>query len=232
MLPARHHDAVVFDLDGTLIDSVRPDFLACTALFAEYGLHLPHGVWAAEVCGRPEGYPHLFAVLRRCRDGGALPGDDLLRQRLAALWEVFMTPEHVRLLPGVRRVLEGARAAGLRLGVASSSDRRWVWRWLRHYGLGHYFDTVVTGDDVTRRKPDPEVYLAAAAALAVEPARCLAVEDSVTGVTAARSAGMTVVAVPTALTRSLDYGAADEIARDLSSVDLTALEPGKPTRTP
>ncbi|WP_371680444.1 HAD family hydrolase [Streptomyces sp. NBC_01276] len=213
-------DAVIFDLDGTLVDSVRPDFLACGALFAEYGQRLPREFWAREVCGRPEGYPALFALLRGA-SGAAAPDDAALRRRLGQLWEVHMTPELVRLLPGVPGALERARAAGLRLAVASSSDGDWVRRWLRHYGLGRHFDAVVTGDDVTRRKPDPEAYLTAAAALGAEPGRCLAVEDSLIGVAAARAAGMTVVAVPTALTRGLDHGAADRILPDLSALHFT-----------
>ncbi|MER5810397.1 HAD family phosphatase [Streptomyces sp. NPDC002033] len=224
---AGRHQAVIFDLDGTLVDSVRPDHLACEALFAEHGHRLPHGLWAREVCGRPDGYPRLFARLRALGGGGPQPDDTLLRARLEALWERYMTPEHVRLLPGVPGTLERARAAGLRLAVASSSDGEWVRRWLRHYGLGRRFDAVVTGDDVARRKPDPEAYLKAAAALGAAPGSCLAVEDSLTGVEAARAAGMTVIAVPTALTRSLDYGRADHVVPDLSAVEFTG-----PARAP
>ncbi|MFG2617192.1 HAD family hydrolase [Streptomyces sp. NPDC048507] len=214
-------EAVIFDLDGTLVDSVRPDHLACAALFEEHGHRLPRGLWAREVCGRPDGYPRLFARMRDLGGGGPQPDDTLLRARLEALWERYMTPEHVRLLPGVPGALERARAAGLRLAVASSSDGDWVRRWLRHYRLGRHFDAVVTGDDVVRRKPDPEAYLRAAAALAAAPGRCLAVEDSLTGIEAARAAGMTVVAVPTALTRSLDHGRADHVLPDLSALEFT-----------
>ncbi|OII65651.1 hypothetical protein BJP40_16355 [Streptomyces sp. CC53] len=221
-LPAGHHRAVVFDLDGTLVDSVRPDFLACTALFEEHGARLPHDVWAREVCGRPEGYARLFALLR---ETAPAPGtdDERLRRRLADHWDTFMTPAHIRLLPGVPDTLERARAAGLRLAVASSSDGAWVRRWLRHFALDHLFDAVVTGDDVTARKPAPEPYLRAAAALGCAPNRCVAVEDSLTGVAAARAAGTTVVAVPTPLTSGLDYGAADRVLPDLVDADFTAL---------
>ncbi|MFE9775837.1 HAD family hydrolase [Streptomyces sp. NPDC005931] len=225
-------EAVVFDLDGTLIDSVHPDFLACTALFEERGACLPRDVWAREVCGRPEGYPRLFELLRhdvaaaaRTPAASLGPGltDERLRQRLEELWEVFMTPAHVRLLPGVPRVLERAADAGLRLALASSSHGAWVHRWLRHFGIAHHFGAVVTGDDVVRRKPAPDAYLQAASALGRAPARCLAVEDSLTGIAAARAAGMTVVAVPTPLTRGLPHGAADLVLPDLRDADLVAL---------
>ncbi|MEU8774269.1 HAD family phosphatase [Streptomyces sp. NPDC048606] len=235
-MPARtrHHDAVVFDLDGTLVDSVRPDFLACSALFERYGLSLPRERWAREVCGRPQGYPVLFALLREGlgpgAGAGAGPDDAELRRELEARWEEFMNPEHVRLLPGVRGTLERSRSAGLRLAVASSSHGAWVRRWLRHHDIEHHFDAVVTGDDVVRHKPAPEAYLTAAASLATPADRCVAVEDSLTGIEAARAAGMTVVAVPTALTRFLDHTAADHVLTDLRAVDLAALPAGKAVR--
>ncbi|MFC5153145.1 HAD-IA family hydrolase [Streptomyces amakusaensis] len=224
-------EAVVFDHDGVLIDSVRPDFLACSALFEEHGATLPARLWAEEVCGRPDGYPRLFDLLLdplgapgRPGSGGSpadRPGTHAeLRERLSLLWERFMTPEHIRLLPGVRELLPRLRAAGLSLAVASAADREWVSRWLAHFAIGEFFDTVVGGDEVPRRKPDPAVYLEAAARLGVPPSRCVAFEDSLTGVAAAKAAGITVTAVPTKLTRSLDYSAADRVLPGLWAVDL------------
>ncbi len=106
------------------------------------------------------GYARLFALLR---ETAPAPGgsDGQLRRRLCDHWATYMTPAHIRLLPGLPDTLERARDAGLRLAVASSSDGAWVRRWLRHFALDHLFDAVVTGDDVTRRKPAPEPYLRA-----------------------------------------------------------------------
>lgn len=213
-------DAVIFDLDGTLIDSVRADFLACSALFEEHGAVLPAEVWAREVCGRPDGYPRLFEILRY---SGATRTAAQLHQRLTELWDVFMTPDHIRLLPGAREAPARLRSRGLRTAVASAADRDWVRRWLRHFALDTSFDVVVAGDEVPRRKPDPAVHLKAAELLGVPPAHCVVVEDSLTGIAAARAAGMRVIAVPTVLTRDLDHSAADRVVPDLNAVDPTAL---------
>ncbi|MPY31843.1 HAD family phosphatase [Streptomyces adustus] len=211
--PNPSFDAVVFDLDGTLIDSVRPDFLACTALFEEFGAAFVPEFWAEHVCGNAEGYPALFEVLRERAGTGRTDAE--LQDRLRAHWERFFTPDHVVLMPGVFPLLDGLRAAGKPLAVASSSAREWVERWLGHFGLTDRFAVVVSGDEVTRRKPDPMAHLRAAGRLGVPARRCVAVEDSPTGTAAARAAGCTVVAVPTALTRHLSHPWADHVVADL-----------------
>ncbi|MFD8592867.1 HAD family hydrolase [Streptomyces sp. NPDC059637] len=202
--------AVLLDLDGTLVDSVRGDFLACSALFSEHGRALPADRWAAEVCGRPAGYPDLLAELPGPVEGHLA--------RLRELWEVHMHPGNVVLLPGAPELLDRLTRAGMPLALVSASDRPWVETWLAEYGLAGHFTAVVPGDEVTRRKPAPDLHLEAARRLGVAPARCLAVEDSVTGVAAARAAGARVAAVPTALTRHLDYGAAHHVLGGLAEV--------------
>ncbi|NBM16776.1 HAD family phosphatase, partial [Streptomyces sp. GC420] len=200
-IPAQAFDAVVFDLDGTLVDSVRPDFLACAALFEESGAAFVPEFWARHVCGNAEGYAALFEVLRERAGVGYTDAE--LHDRLRTQWERFFTPDHVVLMPGARALLDCLRASGRPLAVASSSERKWVERWLGHFGLTDHFAVVVSGDEVTRRKPDPMAYLRAAGLLGVPARRCVAVEDSPTGTAAARAAGCTVVAVPNPLTRPL-----------------------------
>ncbi|WP_343240126.1 HAD family phosphatase [Streptomyces sp. SID12488] len=218
--------AVVFDHDGVLVDSIRPDFQACLRVFAEHGVELPAERWGREVCGNTGGYTALFQLLTdpadctgdaRVSDAGALvpsregvsrPTVEELRARLEAYWDELLVPANVPLMPGVRELLTRLTARGVRLAVASSADRRWVTRMLAHHGLAGFFETVVGGDDVARAKPAPDVYREALSRLGVAPEHALAVEDSLTGVSAARAAGLRVVAVPTPYTRSLDYGAA------------------------
>ncbi|WP_211901962.1 HAD family hydrolase [Saccharopolyspora erythraea] len=201
---------VLFDLDGTLIDSVRGDFLACSALFAEHGGELPAQRWAEEVCGRPDGYAELLAELP-----GAV--DDRFA-RLRELWAEHMNPGVVVLLPAVLELLAALESAGVAMALVSASDREWVRRWLVHYDLARFFRATVSGDEVANRKPAPDLYLEAVRRSGADPGRCLAVEDSVTGVLAARAAGIAVAAVPTELTRGLDYSAADHVLDRIDGV--------------
>lgn len=221
--------AVVFDHDGVLVDSIRPHFLACSALFREHGAELPQGRWAREICGSPDAHPLLFGMLRNSA-GAVTRTDAQLQDRLDTLWAEHFTPENVRLMPGVRELLAALRAVGLTLAVASAADESWVRRWLRHYELDGSFATVVTGDQVPRRKPDPAVYLETAARLSVEPRRCVVFEDSVSGVAAARAAGMTVLAVPTPLTSACDYSLAHRVLPDLTVVEVAELSLADPAR--
>ncbi|MER6913430.1 HAD family phosphatase [Streptomyces sp. NPDC000594] len=201
--------AVVFDHDGTLVDTVGPDFDACAALCAEFGVVLSPRLWADRICGHPDGLPELFARLRAAGRTG--DDDTALHRRLEAQWVRVFDPGRIRLLPGVLELLDSLRDLGVRLAVASAADRHWVLRWLDHFAITDRFETVVAGDEVPHRKPHPDAYLEAAARLGLAPERCVAVEDSRTGVEAARAAGMTVVAVPTATTRHCDYGRAHHL---------------------
>ncbi|WP_231650237.1 HAD family hydrolase, partial [Streptomyces clavuligerus] len=207
--PAAQAAAVVFDHDGTLVDTVGPDFDACAAFCAEFGLPLSQRLWADEICGHPDGLGRLFGTLRS--SGRTHEDDTALRKRLEAQWRRAFAPGRVHLLPGVTELLDTLLSHGVRLAVASAADRHWVLRWLRHFEIADRFETVVSGDDVPHRKPHPAVYLEAAARLGVPAGRCVAVEDSRIGVEAARAAGMTVVAVPTAATRHSDYSGAHHV---------------------
>ena len=101
----------------------------------------------------------------------------------------------VRPYPGAERLLRELAGAGVKLALATSSQLRWVEMKLAGTDILACFDEVVTADDVERGKPEPDIYLAAARALSVEPASCVAVEDSWAGVESAVAAGMMVVAV-------------------------------------
>jgi HAD superfamily hydrolase (TIGR01509 family) len=127
-------------------------------------------------------------------------------------------------MPGVVDLLPQLHAAGYPLAVATASDRDWVKRWFNRFELWPYFQAIATGDDVRHNKPAPDVYLFAAAQLGVQPERCLVFEDSLPGLTAAKTAGMTVVVIPTPHTRSLDYSLADIILDSLETVSVQWIE--------
>ena len=126
-------------------------------------------------------------------------------------------------LPGVTDLIQSARRQGLKLAVASSSERAWVFGHLERLGLLGLFDCLRVREDVRRTKPDPELFLSAAACLGVKPEQALVFEDSAHGITAARAAGMHCVAVPTLLTRGLDLSQADLRLDSLEQVSLAEL---------
>jgi HAD superfamily hydrolase (TIGR01509 family) len=211
---------VIFDHDGVLVDSVGPDFAACSALFDELGVELQADDWARQVCGRLDAYEGMFDRLVQAQPG---LDRDALRRRLRELWAVHLTEETIHVLPGARELAASLHGDGVPLAVASSSDGWWARRWLRHFDLELYFAAIVAREDVARVKPEPDVYFEAARRLGVAPTDCLVFEDSLTGISAAKAAGMAVIAVPTEHTRGLDHSGADAVVTHLTEVSNEVL---------
>ena len=180
--------AIVFDLDGVLVDSEPVHYAAEVELLARFGFQFSQDVWQT-MKGLTDD-----AFFTRLRDLGLdtpLSNQELARQKLAVM--LRMMRERLEPFPGAAATVR--RLADRPLALTTSSPRPMVELALGILGLEGVFSVVVTGDDVSRGKPDPEPFLLTAARLAVEPARCLAVEDSVHGVASAVAAGMICVAV-------------------------------------
>ena len=184
-------DAVVFDNDGLLLDTEEAWTRAETALFERHGstFTIDH---KRDLIGTS---PTTSAAKLELMLGMPGQGAALMEELHQQVMEEALAGVPPR--PGALELVEAVRAAGLPVGVASNSARAFVERVLSVAGLldGH-FDVVVTADDVENPKPAPDLYIAACAALGVEPERSAALEDSATGAAAAVAAGMYVVAVP------------------------------------
>jgi HAD superfamily hydrolase (TIGR01509 family) len=126
-------------------------------------------------------------------------------------------------LPGVVEYLREARGLGLKIGLASSSDRAWVHGHLGRLGLLHHFDTTTCVEDTGAHKPDPSPYLAVLETLSVAPSEAVAFEDSPHGIAAAKAAGMLCVAVPNSITRQLRLEQADYRLDSLALLPLSQL---------
>lgn len=204
---------IVFDFDGTIADTEWGVYLVVRDAFRAHGLDVTLQEWVALI-GRADNGT-LEDML-----GGALggPPDPEVMVRATARRE-----HHRRtapLMPGVLDVLDAAASASLPLAVASSSGRDWVEGHLERLGIRHRFGPVRTRDDVDRGKPAPDLYLAAAGALGVDPDRVLAIEDSRHGCRAAKAAGMTCVVVPNRITRLDPAPDADLIVDSLAELPL------------
>ncbi|MGW7575750.1 HAD family hydrolase [Streptomyces sp. NPDC054765] len=183
-------EAVVFDMDGVLVESEHLWEELWTAFAAERG-----ATWGPEQTKSCQGMsaPEWAAFLTTFAGGG----ESIEATERAVVDGMVHALEQGRidLLPGARAmVAEVATCAPIAL--ASSAPRRMIDGVLVHHGIDHYFKATVSSAEVARGKPSPDVYLAAAAKLGVPAEDCLAVEDSSNGLRAAAAAGMTVVAIP------------------------------------
>jgi HAD superfamily hydrolase (TIGR01509 family) len=213
-------EAIIFDHDGTLIDTETADYEACRLLCEEVGISLAQEYWAEKVLGRMDGYEALFVEVIRAHRHDANHGE--MWERLKALWKI--TRENITLMPGVPGLLSQLHTAGYPMGVATASDRQWAERWLTHFQLQTYFRVVATSSDIANNKPAPDVYLFAAAQLGVPPERCLVFEDSLAGTQAAKAAGMTVIAVSSHINQALTFSAADRVIEGLEAVTPALIE--------
>jgi beta-phosphoglucomutase len=181
--------AVIWDVDGTLVDTAEMHFAAWERMAGEMGRTFGRDDFAATFGRRnPEIIRFLFQT--EFTDAEVLDIGERKESYYRAAAEAG-----VDLLPGVRDLLEGLHARGVRQAVGSSAPRGNLDLILRITGSRPYFDAIVGMEDTRRGKPDPEVFLVAAQKLGVPPARCVVLEDAVAGVEAARAGGMKCVAV-------------------------------------
>lgn len=212
--------AVLFDMDGTLIDSEKLWDVALNELAAHYGGRLSDSARLAMVGS------DLTTSMRLLHDDLGQPwrdargGAEWLTRRVAELFAVG-----IEWRPGAAGLLRAVRDAGVPTALVTSTERGLVEVALRTLGR-HHFDVVVCGDEVPATKPDPAPYLAAVAALGVPAGQCVAVEDSPAGVASAHAAGVAVLAVPAEVMLTVPAGVALRTTlAGLSVEDLAALVP-------
>jgi HAD superfamily hydrolase (TIGR01509 family) len=212
-------EAVIFDMDGVLIDSGAHHRAAWRALLEELGAEPSRPDYWRLTIGRPseEALPLLL--------GRRVPEPEVWRlaRRKRDLYTDFARGGMVSV-PGVREFVAALSRLGIPRAVGTSASRFDVDRLLAGVGLQRHFNVIVTADDVTLGKPDPEVYELAAARLRVPPKACIVFEDSLVGVEAARRAGMRAVGVTTAHSEAelLEAGAERAIA-DFEGIEWQSL---------
>lgn len=187
-------DAVIFDLDGTLIDSETVTITAGIAAFARHGLTVGPDLFH-QLIGVDE--PTGAALLRRAV-GPDVPLDLITLDWRQATRALYLS-DGVPLRPGAADLLDRLRSMGRPLAVATSSRMEPAEWKLTRAGLRGHFATVVSLDCIANPKPAPDPFLEAARRLGASPDRCIAFEDSETGAASAKAAGMTVVQVPDVL---------------------------------
>ncbi len=192
--------AVIFDCDGTLVDSEPLARRAWERTLAPHSYAIRDDEYAGLI---GMSFPHVHAYFAE-RIGGLEEPDAVWTSYSGALFELI--DSELQPFPDALETLRGLRAAGIAVAVASSSVRERLGRTLRRAGLEDAFAVSIAGDEVEHGKPAPDMFLAAAAGLGVEPGRCAVVEDSQPGVAAGLAAGMRTIGV------ARDPGAAAALA--------------------
>lgn len=202
--------AVIFDMDGLMLDSERA-IIACLAEAArERGHDLPELLWLSMV-------GHSEAVCRHLLDEAVGEAErERILQRSHVLYDAVVAAGMPHR-PGIIEMLDFLQAQGIPRAVATSTRRPLALKKLEAAGLLPRFDAICTSSDVEHPKPAPDIYLLAARSLGIEPSRCLVLEDSPTGVRAALAAGMYPIQIP-------DLLEPDDAVRALGHLILPSLD--------
>jgi len=204
--------AVIFDMDGVLADT-EPIYMEITRdLSANFGVTLSSDQLLSYV-GIPAS--RMWSEIRS-RFQIQQPLSELIRLEKDRQMQVLGGMKPIPEIPGVRPLLEELDQMGTLMAVASSSSREIVELILSKLAIRHFFTATVSGKDASQGKPAPDIFLKAAAALGVEPGKCVVIEDSPPGVDGAKKAGMTCIGFANPNSGEQDLTSADLILNDFS----------------
>ena len=225
-------EALIFDLDGTLADTEETHRQAFNAAFIEFGLWWdwspPLYTRLLAISGGKERLRHYIGMLgvpaaERARLLQTVPA---LHETKTRIYTELLVRGQRPFRPGVLPLLRAARAAGLKLAIASTTTSANVAALLQA-NLGAAsdlgFDVIACGDQVKEKKPAPDIYRLALASLRLAPESCIAFEDSINGLRAAKAAGLATVVTPSGWTVEQDLSAADLVLPSLEGLDLPRL---------
>ncbi|WP_025689717.1 HAD family hydrolase [Paenibacillus zanthoxyli] len=206
---------LIFDFDGTIIDTETAWYTAFQEAYKEHDVDLTleqYSTCIGTSLNSFNPYEYLMTDLKLDIDKAEFR--KAVRQRHSELMEL----QAVR--PGIQHYLDSAKAAGLKIGLATSSDRNWIDKYMDQLGIREYFDCICTADDVENVKPDPELYLQALSCLGLKPEEAVAIEDSPNGSKAAAAAGLDCVVIPNEITSYLKFKAPHHKIESLSHLDF------------
>ncbi len=203
--------AVLFDHDGTLVDSEPSHFVMWQGVLKSYGIALSEQQYRDYYAGVPTAANAVDMVSRFSINEE--PSTLAAAKNLAT--RTFLAHSAFPLMPSAKEVLSLLHDSGLRLAIVTGAGRDGVEATLRTHSLHKFFETVVSGDNVSSSKPFPDCYLLAIERLGLPASECIAIEDTEHGVNAATSAGIACLAVPTSMSRNHSFSKATAVLGDL-----------------
>jgi len=211
--------AVIFDMDGLLID---------TELLQSKSFELLIRSYDKKPIFQENGLIHDIGtkgnIQRIIIEKHGIKGSvESLTKKRRRFYRQLLEKTQVKIMPGGKKLLEILKKKNLKLAIASNAYANFVNILIKRVNLEKYFDAIVTIDDVLKPKPFPDLYLETAKKLKVKPKNCLVLEDSEAGVIAAKKAKMKVIAVPSKYTKHQDFSKADKIVESLKNIDLNLI---------
>jgi HAD superfamily hydrolase (TIGR01509 family) len=212
--------AVVFDFDGVIFDSETPEFESHRRIFERCGAILTVDDWCDEIGVWSGDWAQRWHQRLGALTAGAPTLDDYEAEKRRIFAELLPADPMV----GIAALLDLLEGEGVPFGIASSSPARWVVPAATRLGIASRMRTIVTADDVTRRKPEPDLYLEALKRLGAPADRSVAIEDSAPGVAAAVAAGLWTIAIPHVLTAGHDLSRAHLQVPSATGLSLALLD--------
>ncbi len=206
--------AVIFDMDGVIVDSEPIHIEAEKQTLLKYGVKI-----TTEELRTYTGTTAEFEfndIIRKYKLNTT--AKTLFDEKEVIMFKLL--EERTEPTKGVIDLIKNLKQQGFKLGIATSGHRKLAQYYLNRLGIESFFDTVVCAEDITRSKPDPEIFLKAAERLGVEPAQCVVVEDAKLGVEAATRAGMKCVGYRNPNSGNQDLSKADWVVSDFTKLDL------------
>lgn len=207
--------ALIFDMDGVIIDSEPIHFESDKMAMREYGIEITD-----EILNNYVGVtnPVMLAELKEIYSLDCSV-DELLHKQLKYKFELFGTKK-LKMIDGIRELIDLLKGKGIKVGLASSSPGEFIELILKNLGIINFFDVIVSGEAVSESKPAPDIFLKASALLGVAPDDCLVIEDSEHGVKAAKSAGMGCIGYANANSGNQDLSMADLSVASIRDINI------------
>jgi beta-phosphoglucomutase len=211
---------VIFDMDGVIIDTEPLHHRAFFTQFAELGITVSDALYASFLGSSTRN------VFQQLKQEFNLPQevDELLMRKRELFNEAFDTDADLDLLPGVRALIEDIKQHGIQMVLASSASKATIARVFNRFGLGPYFTHLVSGEDFAQSKPNPEIFLHAAALAETPVTECIVIEDSANGVAAAKAAGIYCIGYASLHSAGQDLRLADRVIQDFSELTAAQIE--------
>ncbi len=212
--------AVLFDHDGTLVDSEPIHYQLWVQVLRRYGVTISEEVFNSVCAGMPT-LANAVDLVKRYN----LPVQaENLAEEKHTITKEFLAENAYPLMPGVQKAIQALIEQGLTLAIVTGANQHSVGATVRTYSFDRHFAYVISADDVQKSKPAPDCYLLALEKLGLRPEECLAIEDTEHGLRAASQAGIPCLVLPTELSMNHDFSLATVVVKEMSQVVQYARE--------